>query len=219
MQKLPALRKGHSGNASPFLCVACATEVGEGPERPSPLADYEQVKCCQPGDIRFYSPRSPEEERKQDAYQERLFLFFVTDPHLGLGRAICRAGLAAAAFSPRPWSRRGAQPLFCSFLGLHCGTAEAVAAKWGKTSLLPGQEAAVFLCGSAAAIPRSLRRAQSVSPVPLLGCTGQGRAHRGRAPRQELFGTCRSTSRSDPRIGSRIAGMCGRVPLERKTWD
>lgn len=48
----------------------------------------------------FYGPRSPEEERKQDAYQERLFLFFVTDPHLGLGRAICRAGQAAASLSP-----------------------------------------------------------------------------------------------------------------------
>lgn len=39
----------------------------------------------------LHGPRSSEEERKQDAYRERLFLFFVTDPSLGLGRAICRA--------------------------------------------------------------------------------------------------------------------------------
>lgn len=105
--------------------------MGEGSERPSPLAGCEQVKCCQPGDIRFYSPRSPEEERKQDAYQERLFLFFVTDPHLGLGRAICRAGLAVAAFSPQLWVSLKGLASVLSFLGLHCGTAEACGYKMG----------------------------------------------------------------------------------------
>lgn len=42
-----------------------------------------------------------------------------------------------------------------------------------------------------------------MSSVALLGCAGQGRAHRGRASWEELFGTCPSTSGSDLRIKDR----------------
>lgn len=92
-------------------------------------------------------PRSPEEERKQDAYQERLFLFFVTDPHLGLGRAICRAAWLLLPSAPGSGSHSGALPL-CSAPSWVCAVSPSrlVSAKWGKTSHLPVQEAAVFLC-------------------------------------------------------------------------
>lgn len=89
------------------LHVVCIAEVEGGSERPSPLA-VRRPSSASPETSALYGQRSPEEERKQDAYQERLFLFFVTDPHLGLGRDVCRAGLAAAAYSPQFWvSLRG----------------------------------------------------------------------------------------------------------------
>lgn len=43
--------------------------------------------AASPGTSALHGLRSPEEERKQDAYQERLFLFFVTNPSLGAGES------------------------------------------------------------------------------------------------------------------------------------
>jgi hypothetical protein len=55
-----------------------------------------------------------------------------------------------------PTLARAEGPSLCSALSWACTVAplRLVAAKWGKTSsLLPGREAAVFLCGFASAIP------------------------------------------------------------------
>lgn len=102
-----------------------------------------------------YGPRSPEKERKQDAYQERLFLFFVTDPHLGLGRDICRAGQAAAALSPQLWvSLRGLASLLCFFLG--CAVAPLMLASANGVRLLicPARKQLFSSpCGFASLIP------------------------------------------------------------------
>lgn len=91
------------------LHAVCISEVEGGSERPSQWSlAVQKPSSASPETSALHDQRSPEEERKQDAYQERLFLFFVTDPHLGLGRAVCRAGLAAAAYSPQFWvSLRG----------------------------------------------------------------------------------------------------------------
>lgn len=82
----------------------------KGPRDPRPQRVHAQAGAASPKTSALRGPRNPEEERKQDAYQERLFLFFVTHPSLGAGESrSCRAcpGLAAAARSPGSGSGSG----------------------------------------------------------------------------------------------------------------
>lgn len=44
------------------------------------LLSVHRLSAASPETSALQGLRSPEEERKQDAYQERLFLFFVTNP-------------------------------------------------------------------------------------------------------------------------------------------
>lgn len=129
--------------------------VERGPGDPHRGLSVHRSSAASPEASALHGLRSPEEERKQDAYQERLFLFFVTYPHSGLGRAICRAGpgLAAAACCPQLWVLQAAlHPTvccLCSAPGLaleHHRISGLLAAQWGKTSYLPLQEVdVVFL--------------------------------------------------------------------------
>lgn len=102
-----SLHRGREPGGSlkkPISMQSVLLKQREAQRDPHHWLDVHRPSSASPETSALYGQRSPEEERKQDTYQERLFLFFVTDPHLGLGRAVCRAGLAAAAYNPQSGS-------------------------------------------------------------------------------------------------------------------
>lgn len=60
---------------------------GKDPETLALGGSLCRLSAASPKTSALHGVRSPEEERKQDAYQERLFLSFVTNPLTGAGES------------------------------------------------------------------------------------------------------------------------------------